>query len=76
MLPGTTLPEYGFAWAGEGASGAAVEYVVLEPDTRMAIFGPVLAENLLRQGGENRPYLAQRAESKSAMRGTTEGVVR
>lgn len=62
LLPGTTSPEYAFAWAGEGASGAAVEYLALEPDSRMATFGPVLAENLLRQGGEVRPYLAQRAE--------------
>lgn len=37
-------------------------YVQSETDTRMATFGPVLAENLLRQGGETRPYLAQRAE--------------
>ena len=60
LLPGSTAPEYAFAWAGEGASGAAVEYLLLEPDTRMATFGPVLAEILLRQGGETRPYLAQR----------------
>lgn len=62
LLPGTPSPEYAFAWAGEGASGAAVAYLVSEPDTRMSTFGPVLAENLLRQGGETRPYLAQRAE--------------
>ncbi len=65
LLPGTTSPEYAFAWAGEGASGAAVAHLVLEPDTRMATFGPVLAENLLRRGGETRPYLAQRAELRA-----------
>jgi len=61
LLPGAVLPEFAFAWAGEGASGAAAAYRVPETDTRMSTFGPVLAENLLRQGGENRPYLAQRA---------------
>jgi len=28
LLPGTTSPEYAFAWAGEGASGAAVAHLV------------------------------------------------
>ncbi|TFG65910.1 MAG: hypothetical protein E4H28_03185, partial [Gemmatimonadales bacterium] len=60
LLPGTAPPEYAFAWAGEGAFGAAARYLLLEPDTRMSTFGPVLAENLLRRGGESRPYLAQR----------------
>ncbi len=62
LLPGTSGPEYGFAWAGARAFGEAAPYVVSNPDRRMATFGPVLAENLLRQGGETRPYLAQRFE--------------
>ena len=62
LLPGTPGPEYGFAWAGAGRSGEATPYVESTTDTRMAIFGPVLAENLLRQGGETRPYLAVRSE--------------
>ena len=61
LVPGTVPPDYAFAWAGEGASGAAAKYLLPEPDTRMSTFGPVLAENLLRRGGESRPYLAQRA---------------
>jgi hypothetical protein len=31
-------------------------------DNRIRTFGPILAEQLLRQGGEDRPFLAQRAE--------------
>lgn len=61
LVPGSPVPEYAFAWNEGSSGGMAGAYPVLEPDDRMRTFGPVLAENLLRQGGENRPYLAQRA---------------
>lgn len=65
LLPETDAPEYAFAWAGEGAAGSPITYDLGETDSRMRTFGPVLAENLLRQGGENRPYLAQRATMRA-----------
>lgn len=65
LLPDTSLPDYAFAWAGDGAAGEPVTYDVAATDNRMKTFGPVLAENLLRRGGENRPYLAQRAAMRA-----------
>ena len=62
LLPGAASPEVAFAWAGEGSGGSVALQTVPQPDDRMRTFGPVLAENLLRRGGENRPYLAQRVE--------------
>jgi hypothetical protein len=62
LVPGTPVPEYAFAWNGPDPAGTATSYSLLEADDRMRTFGPVLAENLLRRGGENRPYLAQRTE--------------
>jgi hypothetical protein len=65
LRPDTEVPEYAFAWAGEGSAGEPVTYDIAATDTRMKTFGPVLAENLLRRGGENRPYLAQRAAMRA-----------
>lgn len=65
LLPGTDPPEYAFAWAGEGSAGSPITYDLAETDSRMRTYGPVLAENLLRRGGENRPYLAQRAAMRA-----------
>ncbi len=62
LLPGTTLPAVSFGLGPDlvmGAVGAAASAVV---DNRIRTFGPVLAEQLLRQGGEDRPFLAQRAD--------------
>lgn len=61
LLPGATVPEFAFAFGRDGPDGPAGRYTVGVVDNRMRTFGPVLAENLLRRGGENRPYLAQRA---------------
>lgn len=61
LLPDASPPEFAFARAGEGAAGLPRRYDRPVTDNRMRTFGPVLAENLLRAGGENRPYLAQRA---------------
>lgn len=61
LLPDAEQPEYAFAWAGDGAFGSPVTYDIADTDTRMRTFGPVLAEDLLRRGGESRPQLAQRA---------------
>lgn len=62
LPPGMAAPEVAFAWAGEGSLGSVALHSVPQPDDRMRTFGPVLAENLLRRGGESRPYLAQRVE--------------
>lgn len=59
LLPDTDPPEYAFAWSGEGAAGSPITYDLADTDTRMRTFGPVLAEDLLRRGGERRPQLAQ-----------------
>jgi hypothetical protein len=61
LLPDTDPPEFAFAWEGKGAAGSPIAYDLSQTDNRMRTYGPVLAENLLRRGGENRPYLAQRA---------------
>lgn len=61
LLPNASPPEFAFARGGEGAAGLPGRYDRPPTDNRMRTFGPVLAENLLRGGGENRPYLAQRA---------------
>lgn len=60
LLPDASPPEFAFARTGEGAAGVPGRYDRPVTDNRMRTFGPVLAENLLRAGGENRPYLAQR----------------
>jgi hypothetical protein len=65
LLPDTDAPQYAFAWAGEGSAGSPITYDLGETDNRMRTYGPVLAENLLRRGGENRPYLAQRAAMRA-----------
>lgn len=65
LLPGADQPEHAFAWAGEGAAGSPITYDLSDTDTRMRTYGPVLAENLLRRGGENRPQLAQRVAMRA-----------
>lgn len=65
LLPDTDPPEFAFAWAGEGSAGSPIAYDLAQTDNRMRTYGPVLAENLLRRGGENRPYLAQRAAMRA-----------
>ncbi len=65
LLPGADEPEYAFAWAGTGAFGAPVDFDLTDTDSRMRTFGPVLAEDLLRRGGERRPQLAQRVAMRA-----------
>lgn len=65
LLPEASPPEFAFARAGEGAAGVPASYDRPATDNRMRTFGPVLAENLLRSGGEDRPYLAQRAAMRA-----------
>ena len=62
VLPGTTVPSVSFGLGPDlvfGSPGAPESAPV---DNRIRTFGPILAEQLLRQGGEDRPFLAQRAE--------------
>ncbi|MFW6079194.1 MAG: hypothetical protein ACODAE_06215 [Gemmatimonadota bacterium] len=65
LLPDADGPEYAFAWAGEGAFGAPIDYDLTDTDTRMRTYGPVLTEDLLRRGGESRPQLARRISMRA-----------
>lgn len=65
LLPEAGRPDYAFALAGERAAGSPITYDLADTDTRMRTYGPVLAENLLRRGGENRPQLAQLAAMRA-----------
>jgi hypothetical protein len=62
VLPGTTLPEFTFGLGPDLALGTPEASQGAAVDNRIRTFGPILAEQLLRQGGEDRPFLAQRAE--------------
>ncbi len=60
---GSTAPVRAFAFvSGAGPDGpdAPVSYPVDVLSNRMRTYGPILAEQLMRSRGENRPYLAQR----------------
>ena len=62
VLPGAALPPVSFG-LGPDLVIAGVSAPQSAPiDNRIRTFGPVLAEQLLRQGGEDRPFLAQRAD--------------
>ncbi len=65
VLPGTTLPDISFAIGPGAAFGEVASPRPVVVDNRMRTFGPILAEQLLRQGGEDRPFLAQRADMVS-----------
>jgi hypothetical protein len=62
VLPGTSLPAVSFALGPHLAMGAVSAPASAVVDNRIRTFGPVLAEQLLRRGGEDRPFLAQRAD--------------
>jgi len=62
LPPGLMPPAYAFAWSADGSGGVPAVREAPQADDRMRTFGPVLAENLLRRGGESRPYLAQRVD--------------
>ena len=57
---GSSAPRLAFAFERDSLAGDPERYVSFEADNRMRTFGPILAEQLLRSRGENRPYLAQR----------------
>jgi hypothetical protein len=59
---GSQAPSTAFAFEPDSLSGQPARYSSFEADNRMRTFGPILAEQLLRSRGENRPFLAQRAE--------------
>jgi hypothetical protein len=62
VLPRATLPAVSFA-LGPGLDIARPDVPPVPlVDNRIRTFGPILAEQLLRQGGEVRPFLAQRAD--------------
>lgn len=59
---GSQAPVTAFAFEPDSLSAHPGRYVSFEVDNRMRTFGPILAEQLLRSRGENRPFLAQRAD--------------
>jgi hypothetical protein len=62
LSPGANPPLVAFA-APEGFGTSEIRVSPQpQPDNRMRSFGPILAERLLRQGGEDQPFLAQRAD--------------
>lgn len=63
LPPGARVPPWSFA-GGSVPAGLLPEEAAVpaEPDRRMLTFGPILAERLLRDAGEDRPYLARPAE--------------
>jgi len=61
VLPGVRLPPVSFAVGPGVPGGAPASPGFATVDNRMRTFGPILTEQLLRAGGETRPYLAQRA---------------
>ena len=61
VSPGTSLPPMSFAFGPDLVFGAPADPADAVVDNRMRTFGPILTEQLLRQGGEDRPFLAQRA---------------
>jgi hypothetical protein len=65
VLPRAALPTVSFA-LGPGLDIGPPEAPQAAPiDNRIRTFGPILAEQLLRQGGEDRPFLAQRADLRA-----------
>jgi hypothetical protein len=57
---GSTAPARAFAFVAGIGPAAPVSYPVDIVSNRMRTYGPILAEQLMRSRGENRPYLAQR----------------
>jgi hypothetical protein len=57
---GSTAPARAFAFVAGTGPAAPVSYPVDIVSNRMRTYGPILAEQLMRSRGENRPYLAQR----------------
>lgn len=66
LLPaGSLAPASAFALPSVGTPGEPAAPARHEVDDRMRTFGPILAEQLMRAGGERRPYLAQRADMQA-----------
>lgn len=62
LLPvGSAAPTRAFAFSTEAGPDAPVSYPTEALSNRMRTYGPILAEQIMRSRGENRPYLAQRA---------------
>lgn len=61
LPPGAPLPDEAFARAGETAGDPVIPLRPVDVSRRMRLFAPILAEQLLREAGEERPYLARRA---------------
>lgn len=60
LPPGAFVPAIGFGVPLDLAPAAVGRAAARDPTNRMVTFGPVLAEQLLRAAGEQRPFLAQR----------------
>jgi hypothetical protein len=62
LPPGADAPLISFAMPSLDASRGITVPAAPELDNRIRTFGPILAEQLLRDGGEDQPFLAQRAD--------------
>jgi hypothetical protein len=62
---GSTAPIRAFAFAVGAGADAPASYPVAALDNRMRTYSPILAEQLMRNSGESRPYLAQRADQRA-----------
>ncbi|MFQ5888956.1 MAG: hypothetical protein ACE5JR_02770 [Gemmatimonadota bacterium] len=58
--PGGRAPSFGLAVPLDVAAAPPVRFAPSEPDRRMLRYAPILAERLLREAGERRPFLARR----------------
>lgn len=62
LPPGAGAPLMSFATDSHLVSAGIAVTQAPQPDNRIRTFGPILAEQLLRGGGEDQPFLAQRAD--------------
>jgi hypothetical protein len=62
LPPGVALPVISFGLGAGTSAGDVLAPRTPVVDDRIRTFGPILTEQLLRQGGESRPFLAQRAD--------------
>jgi hypothetical protein len=61
---GSAAPAWAFAFASGAGPDDPSRFPVDALDNRMRTYSPILAEQLMRSGGESRPYLAQRADQR------------
>lgn len=61
LVPGSSLPPLMLAVTAPLSAALPESLHPTEPNQRIRTFGPILAEQILREAGESRPFLARRA---------------